>query len=293
MSTVQIDKVKVPLHHRQVKPWVLRQVTESIQDHGFNPSYPITLDGDTLVDGRHRLEAAIACGLAQVPYIDKPDNVSPIRHSIRCNQDQTLGTAHDVFDYAELCYGLAQDGYELKDISSELGIGWGIDLVSKHKQIRDRLHPLAWSLARYTKNGNPVEPVQNNLVEPDYTKVDWKETHFRALLSHLSLNGKTDHAIMRAQVATIREALARFATPDKKVTAKWIGEVAERHAWHVQLARCMQDNLAPEVPLSDRKTLLQSIKKGVFGNAPDDKNLAKFQGAATAICLSPPSSTGR
>lgn len=189
-NIISVNQIIIPSHHRQVKPWVLREVTESIKDHGYNPAYPITVEDNTLVDGRHRLEAARACGLTQIPFVNKPEGISTIRHSIQCNQDQTLGTAHDVFDYAELCYGLAKDGMKGEEIAGELG--WSKDLVSKHGLIKSRLHPLAWNLARClsTKNSDIVYGQDPSLVDTKSTIVDWSESHFRSLLSCLSLNGK-------------------------------------------------------------------------------------------------------
>jgi hypothetical protein len=56
---------------------------------------------------------------------------------------------------------------------------WSVDLTSKHKQIRDRLHINAWELARYTKNDNLVEHQEDGLVERHYTKVDCCQNHPR------------------------------------------------------------------------------------------------------------------
>ena len=93
----------------------------------------------------------------------------------------------DVFDLAELCYGLSQQGWSGEQIAKELG--WSEGAVFNYKAIKDYLHPRAWSLARLTNFNSFVSEDDDGLVSPKLTKVSWRETHFRALLKHL-LNGK-------------------------------------------------------------------------------------------------------
>ena len=54
-----------------------------------------------------------------------------------------------------------------------------------------RLHPVVWSLVKSTKNSGLVDETEESLVDNKSTIVDWRETHFRALLSHLSESGWT------------------------------------------------------------------------------------------------------
>lgn len=282
MNTINIDSITISDYQRDTMPWTVKEIVESIKDHGYTLAYPVVIDDDNvLVDGGHRLEAARICGLTEVPFIRKPDDVSSIRYALQCNADRAKGREDDVFDKAELCWKLAQDGWKGEEIAREFGQNWSPTKVTFHSNIRQLLHPLSWNLARFTKNGNIVNGNNEYIVNDQFTIVNWSESHFRALLSHLSPNGESDHAIMRAQVATIREAIAKFDSG--KVTAKWIGEIAERHAWHITLARYMRDNLVKEVPLKERKSLLRNIKANVFGDTQSDKNLDKFQVAVAAI----------
>ena len=129
----------------------------------------------------------------------------------------------DVFDLAELCYGLSQEEWSGEQIAKELG--WTEAFVSYHKHIKERLHPRAWDLARntLTKTTAFVNGEENELVKAELTVVNWRESHFRVLLKHLPCDDG-DHASMRAQMAVIRDAMKRWETG--KVTARWIEEAA-------------------------------------------------------------------
>ncbi len=126
-----------------------------------------------------------------------------------------LKSRHDVFDYAELCArmspGMKDDG--IADL-----LGWNNrQVVIWHRNIKKNLHPRSWRLATegVTRNHEFVTIEENPLVTTDVTIVtsDWKESHFRAFLSHLPCpNG--DRAMMRAQVRAITELMSK---PDKHI----------------------------------------------------------------------------
>jgi len=205
----------------------------------------------------------------------------PITHAIRCNEDGTDTERHDVFDLAELCYRLSEEGMEGKDIAVKLG--WVAPaMVTFHKQIKERLHSRAWSLAAddFTKTENLVNQDKENLVNQDFTKVNWRETHLREIVSTIPAQ---DNATYRAQLTVIRSALDRFADSSAKVTAKWIAQQAAREAWHIELGRYMRDHLVSEVPFSERKTLLKHIRANAFGKSHSDSNLERFANAITSL----------
>lgn len=281
-STTQVDQITITKHHRAIKPWSLERIKRSIQEHGFNVAYPVVIDTDgRLIDGRHRLEAARALGIGTVPVTYKPADVSPIRFGLQCNADGQLCEADDVFDLAELCYSLAETGWTGQQIAEELGFG-STALVSYHGNIKRLLHPATWSAARLTKSDTLVNQSDDGVVNDGLTKVNWRETHFRAFLSHLPYTDG-DRPIMRAQVRAIREILARFAQADKKVTAKWIDDLAARYAWHVYLEKYLRDNIVSEVPIRDRMGLLKNIRRNVFGDTDTEKNRQKFAEAVAAL----------
>lgn len=288
---IDIDKVTIPYYHREIKPWGMDLIKQSIQNHGYNPAYPITLDsGNTLVDGRHRLEAARAAGITRIPWVEKPEGVSAILHGLRSNAHGQMTFIDDVFDLAELCQRLSHNGWTGERIAEELE--WERTTVVHHIQIKKCLHPRAWSLARgtVTKKPNLVTSPQKNLVTPIVTIVTvekyptygvWLESHFRALIKHLPCTNR-DRGSMRAQIGVIRGALKRWID-EGKVTAKWIDETAMQHAWHLELKRYAIQHLVGEVGLGERKLLFKSINNNVFGREESDKNKEKFSRAISLL----------
>lgn len=114
-------------------------------------------------------------------------------------------TAADVFDLAELCWTLAdKEKWDGKRIATELG--WSDAEVSKHKAIKEKLHPKAWNLARFSQDSNQGNLDQENSGKSDFPKGKWAETHLRAFISCLPYT-TGDRATMRAQVKAIRELL--------------------------------------------------------------------------------------
>lgn len=282
MFTINALSVVVPKRHRAVKPHKLAEIRARMERSGYNVSFPITLEGDkvTLVDGNHRLEAAKLCGISEIPYVIKPDGVLSLAHSVRCNSDQTLGSEDDVFDLAEYCWGYAQDGWMGQQIAEALGIS--PSMVSNYSNIKAKLHPRAWELARFTKNPNFGNQEEDDLVNQEFTIVNWRESYFRALLKPLSWQ-YGDNTTMRSQMRVICEASARFANDKEKVTASWIGELAETHAWHIKLKRYAVENLKPWVGLGSRKKLFANINLGIFGNMEDESTLERFKKAIDAL----------
>lgn len=279
MTQIAIDDIVISDDQREINPQQAKKIQAKMKARGYNTSYPITIDeNNVLVDGGHRIEAAKLNGLTELPFILKPDGVSRIKHAIVCNDDGADTREYDVFDYAELCYKYDGKGKELA-----VELVWSIELVSKYKQIKDKLHPLTWELARdCTKNKNSVQQENKTLVQSDCTKVQWRETHFRALIAALPC---TDNISYRFQLKLIRAAIDRFIKDDprKRVTAKWIENEAIRYGWYAELAKYMRDHLVEEVPLQDRKNLLRQIYANAFGEKPDDESREKFQRAISTI----------
>ena len=215
-EAIQIATITISKDQRALRPWKVQHIAAKMRAEGYNPSYPVTLDAlGVLVDGGHRIAAARSVGITEVPYVLKQEGVSRIRHAIRCNEDGTDTERHDVFDLAELCWQLAEDGWTGQAIADELG--WSRVRGEQFRAIREKLHPLAWSLARWgvTNNVVSVTPISQELVTSDVTKVTvWRETHLRALIQHLAYDG--DRAMMRAQVKAVRAVIARGSEKDKR-----------------------------------------------------------------------------
>ena len=133
-----------------------------------------------------------------------------IRQALSRFNDGTDTSRYDVFDYAELCCKLGNQ-------EAQRVLGWSESKVIKHSNIKTTLHPLAWGIARLTRNFNLSGVGDLAIVSQKLTIVTWSESHFRALLSYLPLNGHRDNAVMRGQLGVIRQALSRFSD-DSNVT---------------------------------------------------------------------------
>jgi 16S rRNA G966 N2-methylase RsmD len=209
-----------------------------------------------------------------------PRRVRTVHRRLQCNADSQLTAADDVFDYAELCWYLAHvAGWEGKAIAAELR--WNnAARVTQHKDIKEHLHPRAWTLARaeLTRSAAVVNNDDDDRVNQELTQVNWTEKAFRAFLSHLPCP-LGDRAAMRSQVRAITELLSK---PDK-LTAKVAGAAAERHAWHMRLARLMDEVLVADVPLSERKLLLKDVRQNVYGKVESPRDLERFDETLKAL----------
>jgi len=282
VNLINLDQVTIQDYHRAIKGYALNQIIQSIKNHGYNIAYPITIDKDlVLVDGRHRLEAMRALGYREIPYIYKPDDISHIKFGLQCNADGQLSQADDVFDLAELCWNLSKAGWTGQQIADELG--WDRTQVVQYQAIKGRLYSSAWNMSRQgvTRNQENVTDENESVVTVEcYDCNIFTEWIFRSLLKHLSYT-EGDKAVMRMQIKAIREIIARATEKDKRfgqtqktVTAKWVGELASKYAWHTRLAMYMRDNLVKEVKIRDRVSLLKNVYKSVWGDGQgttDDK----------------------
>lgn len=278
VKKISVNQIVVYAEQRELRQSHVNYLADKMSRQGFNPSYPVTLDDKNgLIDGGHRLAAAQRIGLSEIPYITLNGDTRRIYHAIRCNEDGADTQKYDVFDYAELCFNLSTvAGWTGEQIADELG--WGsASRVTYYGNIKSKLHQKNWDLAKtgINKKLNFVNGDDDDLVNQELTIVNWSESHFRALLAHLSGN---DRGTYRAQRAVIEHALRL-----DKLTAKKIEQAAIRQAWHLKLARYMRDTLVSDVSLSNRKILLRNIKRDVFGDKPGDKEFEKFQRAVSSL----------
>lgn len=274
---IKISDIVILSTQRELRRQKVEYIAAKMRSQGYNTSYPITLqsDGKTLVDGGHRLAAAELVGIDALPYLALPDGADPIAHAIRANQDGADTEPHDVFDLAELCYNLSTAGMTGAEIGERLG--WSETAVTFHKNIKDQLCSTAWVLSRgIYKNDDIVNNEDGDVVNSEFTIVNWKESHFRAFLKHLPYDNT--RATMRAQVQAINELVGA-----EKITAKSAEAIAQKYAWQTELKRKIRDGLVPEVSLTERKKLIKSIASGVFGKEPITDNVDKFDKALTAL----------
>lgn len=110
-----------------------------------------------------------------------------------CNEDGTDTSRFDVFDYAELCWKLGNQ-------KAQEELGWKDYQVTRYLSIKSKLHSLAWDMARtgLPRKSDFGNSGDNGLGNSNLPIGNWSESHFRALLSHIGLNGQRDNAVMRA-----------------------------------------------------------------------------------------------
>jgi DNA modification methylase len=281
MDRIKIeDVVIVESRQRRLRRWQVERIASKMQEKGFNVSYPITLemDGQSLIDGGHRLAAAKEAGIESVPFIVTDED--PIAHSIRCNSDGEDTESHDVFDLAVLCSNMSNDGMTGAEIAQRLG--WSTaPMVTYHKQIKERLHPRCFDLAtgELNKNDNLFNSIDDDSFNPQLNKFNWRVTHLMEIVSEIPY---TDRASYRAQWRVISQIL-ELADNDKKITAAKIAKIAKRESWHAQLGRVIRDELLQDVPLRDWIRLWHSVRHGVFGDKQDDEDLSKIKQAIAAL----------
>lgn len=281
-NTIHPNDIKSNPYQRQIRQERVLYYADKMKHEGYNESYPITLDADgVLVDGGHRVEAARIAEIESVPFVttDKPR----IAHSLRCNRDGADTMKDDVFDLAELCWSLGEDDWKGPEIAKELG--WFTEAqVSYYRQIKEKLHPVAWSLARgLTKIQGLLIDSGKPLVNSELTIVNWRESHFRSLLQHVGHDSPT--SVQRyAQVQAIKAILARFDDPQKKVTAKNITPIAQKYAWYAQLVQYTIDHTVNAVSGKDKGQLIKEVYANVFGNkGPDKEPMTKIERAVSAL----------
>lgn len=278
MNTICITEVIITDRQRALRPSKVAYLASKMKTSGYNLSYPVTINAQMeLVDGGHRIAACKEAGITDIPYVVKPDGISDVAHSIRCNEDGTDTSAYDVFDYAELCAALPTQ--QVID-----ALGWASEMVTRHKNIKTKMCKSAWMRARWlTSTSELVRESEKDIVNSELTIVNFVETHFRAFLKELPYDrSNPDRNIMRAQVAAITELIEEARNPkrngegSKALTAKVAGTVARKWAWWAKLARESFDRLVPEVTYQEKQSLLKSIYDGKFGTAPDDMLFDKF-----------------
>jgi DNA modification methylase len=295
MDYIEIKAIRITEYQREPMPWTVENIETSMKDHGYNNAYPVVLDDENnLIDGGHRIAAAIRLGLTEVPFIRKPDNgLSNIRYALICNADRAKGREDDVFDLAELCWRMGKiQGLSGDAIAKSLG--WATkQQVNLYGSIKIKLHPIAWRLARYlsTRKNSFVDNREKKLLTTESTIVDWKEAHFRPITKHLPLTSPLDHATYRAQISVVNQCLYRWqknpidrkTKKTLKVTAVWIEEIAQKEAWCVKLKRYAADNLKPWVGVRFRIELFQNITIGIFGDEETQEGFTQLKNAIEAL----------
>ena len=87
-----------------VKMTTLGAITESMEDHGFDPAEPIVTWDGLVIDGHTRLGAALAAGIPYVPVVEKDfaDEDEALQYAIKRQRDRRNLTDSDLLHCLEV-----------------------------------------------------------------------------------------------------------------------------------------------------------------------------------------------
>lgn len=276
---MNVSEIVITGHQRTLRRSKVAMLAKKMAEAGYNQSYPVTITVDNeLVDGGHRIAAAKEAGIQDIPVIVLGSEVSAIAHSIRCNADGTDTSAYDVFDYAELCWTLTEDGISRDDVAKM--IGWKAETaVSNHRAIIEKLSQSAYNAGRVTADRGFVIAPDGDVVTQKVTNVTFAESHFRAFLKELPYDREAPRrADMRAQVAAIRDLLGL----QKQFTAKDCTTIAAKHAWRSELKCIAISTLSSSAPHSWKREIFGAIGRGTYGDKRSDDGLERIARAIKA-----------
>lgn len=143
---------------RDIRPATVERIKQRMQNGGFKPGKPIICvrDSDRLVvaDGNHRLQAAKALGLKEVPVLVSQDDLYTIATSY--NTDESVYAQMDVFDWCDIIQALKEQGLTQEQIAKR--IGWSRERVKDYAAITTKLGAEFLKIARSIQEGRaPAE----------------------------------------------------------------------------------------------------------------------------------------
>lgn len=140
------DRVQV----RSIKSQGVDRLKSKIEQLGFQSSKPIlvypTESGYCLLDGNHRLEAAIACGLQELPALvvaPPASELEAVKQARESNEAAETVVPTTFVDDAELVWKLAKES-SLKDVAKAMG--WKTHQQVAQYNALQKLSKETWSL---------------------------------------------------------------------------------------------------------------------------------------------------
>ena len=186
LQMIPLTRITERLPIRRLSPSGVARLKASIDRYGFLENYPLTVllldDGNVrLIDGNHRLEAALSLGLARVPSVVKTDltEAECFALALRCNSATEAFAPWTLVTYAEFVWArLAEQDERDKSRYTQLDVaqmlGWSDSSVSNYAQL-DTIDKQAWATISTTFEEG-AEWMKTLVVEEDSTTVEKRPT---------------------------------------------------------------------------------------------------------------------
>lgn len=214
---MQINEIKETFSVRSINQSYVDFLADDFKKHGFQSAYPVSItDAGVLWDGNHRLAAAKAAGLDEIPHIiETPGNLRVAAHER--NRVSTNALPETFVDHAEEIWSMLDSGMTQQRVADE--IGWSLSKVKQYSRL-DIISPLVWQtiVTEFQKN---VTGIKDNDVSIKVTNVtegllrnilDLTETHQDKIISGL-INGSIKNSQVKNKAKELkgRELFAEYA----------------------------------------------------------------------------------
>ncbi|HET8846722.1 MAG TPA: DNA methyltransferase [Ktedonobacteraceae bacterium] len=180
-----LQQITTRLAVRRLQASGVSRLKESIERLGFLEQFPLVVmerdDGTILlIDGNHRLEAALAAGQTHVPCLIKTNLTEQECYTLalRSNSATEAIVPSTLVTYAEFVWNRLQEGYKQQAIAEMLG--WSRGAVSNYALL-DGIDKRAWSMIATTFEQS-VALSPETVVAPNATAVAFTEHLLRDLL---------------------------------------------------------------------------------------------------------------
>jgi site-specific DNA-methyltransferase (adenine-specific) len=252
MRTIPIETITECVGCRALKPAGVDLLKAKLQRLGFLPSFPLLVTPLTeetyrCIDGSHRLEAAKAVGLTEVPVLVQAplaDVLAEIHAARAANEAAETVVPTTLVDEAELVWRLCAD-YTQAQVGEALG--WSRDMVQKYAALHD-IDTEAWRVIVTTFEATPP-PAEKKAVTDDVTVVTspFTEGLLRDIL-----------ALTPAQQLLLCTLLAKGKEKGHPFTKKDFRMRAEHYAIENTLCAQAEQDLGA-IPSADRQAYLDPI----------------------------------
>jgi DNA modification methylase len=170
---------------RRLNATGILRLKESMQRSGFLDNFPLIValfaDGTTLlIDGNHRLEAALALKLVSVPCVIKTHLTEHECYALALQSNRATETVvpSTFVTYAEFIWSRMNEKYKQQDIADMLG--WSREKVAQYAALKG-IDPPAWEMI-VTTFEPCVTPGEEMGVTPLVTNVTFSEGLLRSIL---------------------------------------------------------------------------------------------------------------